>query len=220
MAEADPAERKRRQQEYKRQYYEANREAILAKQQRYREANRDKLNAHQRQYRQANRDKLSEPMREARRRWVEKNPGYQLQWREKNREELRARGRQGYRANSDAINERNRRWREKNPEYGRGWHLLHHHGLDAAAFVAMWEAQERRCYLCRLDLKLDEAVVEHWHGCPGHSPKKSCRLCWRGLAHHPCNLIAGTAGDDPALLRIIADNLERANADVAARQES
>jgi hypothetical protein len=28
----------------------------------------------------------------------------------------------------------------------------------------------------------------------------------------------GLAGDDPAILRVIADNLERANADIAARQ--
>lgn len=156
--------------------------------------------------------------REARRKWAEKNPGYQLQWREKNREKLRVQARRKYRANPDAVSERVNRWRDKNPGYARDWHLLRHHGLAGAAFMAMWEAQERRCYLCHRDLDMDAAFVEHWHGCPGHSPETSCRFCWRGLAHHACNIIAGAACDDPDLLRIIADNLERANADVAARQ--
>ena len=80
------------------------------------------------------------------------------------------------------------------------------------------ERAGRRCYLCERPMDLSEAFMEHWHGCASHEPRKSCRYCQRGLAHNNCNIVVGHAGDDPDLLRIIAGNLERANAEIAARQ--
>ena len=46
--------------EYKRAYYEANREKVAARQRAYREANREKVAEYQRAYYEANREKVAE----------------------------------------------------------------------------------------------------------------------------------------------------------------
>jgi hypothetical protein len=122
-------------------------------------------------------------------------------------------------ANLGKVREYKRRYYRASGSKVRQNVLEGSHGREIAAdWAAMWAAQQGRCYLCERDMGPDDAHVEHWHGCAAHGPKKSCRYCRRGLAHEHCNLVVGHAADDPSLLRIIADNLERANADIAARQ--
>jgi hypothetical protein len=135
-----------------------------------------------------------------------------------NPEKLREGQRRYRETNGEAIREKSRQYylatRGQQREYRLNWA----HGMDAASWAAKWDEQQGCCYLCGRDMNPAEAVVEHWHGCVGHEPQKSCQYCQRGLAHQNCNFAVAYAADDPSLLRIIADNLERANADVAARQ--
>ena len=222
----DPAERKR---ESKRRWAAANRDKILEKNRKYREANREQLREKGREYREANRDELNERRRQ------QYDPQQAAAYYQANRDERRKRNRQYYEANRDDVLARVKSYADANRpqirEYWRRYYagsggdkvrldaLMRAHGRDfVATWAAMWDAQQGLCYLCERPMDPAEAFMEHWHGCPGHEPKKSCRYCQRGLAHQNCNLVVGHAADDPSLLRIIADNLERANADVAARQ--
>jgi hypothetical protein len=213
MAEPNP-DAKARRLERQRQYREANRELLREKNRQYREANRDEINERHRQrydpqqsaarYR-ANRGKISEQQRAY----------YQA-----NRQERLAAVKSYADTRRPEIQEYKRKYYQASGAKVRQNVLEDRHGRGIAAdWAAMWEAQQGRCYLCERDMDPDDAHVEHWHGCgAAHDPKKSCRLCRRGLAHQNCNIIVGQAADDPSLLRIIADNLERANADIAARQ--
>lgn len=160
---------------------------------------------------------------------------YNREWLAANRERARAQKRKQYAADGQRQREYQRKYYAENrakiaarrklsrkpddPRASRRDHLKLTHGLDEAAWQAIWDAQGGCCYLCDDALEFATTHVEHHHGCAaGHSLKKSCRYCRRGLACQACNLIIGRAGDEPDLLRIIADNLERANADVAVRQ--
>jgi hypothetical protein len=122
--------------------------------------------------------------------------------------------------NRERKREYKRQWNAKNRDKNRGYNQKYRGlGLDFdVTWAAMWDAQQGRCYLCERPMDPAEAVTEHWHGCAAHESTGSCRRCQRGLAHSNCNRAIGFAGDDPAILRIIADNLERANADIKARQ--
>ena len=212
MAEPNP-DAKARKREYNRQYREANREQLREKGREYRKTNRDEINERHRQrydpqqaaarYR-ANRGKISEQQRAY----------YQA-----NRDERLAAVKSYADANRPQIQEYKRRYYQASGAKVRQKVLEGNHGRGITAdWAVMWDAQQGRCYLCGRDMDPDDAHVEHWHGCAAHGPKKSCRHCRRGLAHQNCNLVVGWAADDPSLLRVIADNLERANADIAARQ--
>ena len=75
--------------------------------------------------------------------------------------------------------------------------------------AAMWTAQDGKCYLCGKPMDDPRLIrIDHDHACCPQG--KSCRTCRRGLAHHRCNIAIGYAGDDPALLRHMADALEQA----------
>jgi hypothetical protein len=214
-ANPDPAERKR---EYNRRYWAANRERLRQQKRQYYAANRETVLERVKQYQEANRSAVAERKRAARAADPEKRRRQNRDYRQANLEKLREAYRRYYETNGEAIREKGRRYylatRAQQREYRLNWA----HGIDAASWAAKWDEQQGRCYLCRRDMDPAEAFVEHWHGCPGHEPQKSCRYCQRGLAHQNCNFAVAYAADDPSLLRIIADNLERANADVAARQ--
>lgn len=93
------------------------------------------------------------------------------------------------------------RWREK---------LWSSHRMHPAQWEAMFAEQDGKCYLCMQLLPDDrrDVHIDHDHG---HCPqRKSCNLCRRGLACESCNLAIGHLADSPERLRIIADNLERA----------
>jgi hypothetical protein len=76
--------------------------------------------------------------------------------------------------------------------------LRNHHGLELVELIAIWEAQDRRCYRCSKMLpdpriiitgvrgKGREAKIDHDHRiCP--QACHSCERCRRGLACTACN---------------------------------
>jgi Recombination endonuclease VII len=142
--------------------------------------------------------------------------------RDRNREYLR-----NYRAdpvNREKINSRKREWRQK-PEVQereraqrRALRWKYYHHLTPEQVGEQLDAQGGRCYLCGTGLLLADIEIEHDHRC---CPKnRSCPACRRGLACHFCNKIASFSGDDPALLRQIADALEAAMARVTERMSN
>lgn len=190
-------------------------------------ANREQRLEYQRQYYQENREQERE---RGRRRYVANREQKLAQARQRYAEDaaVRERIRDYQAAHRPQINDRMREYLRKrksaNPERvkaeNRLGHLRHRHGIDGAAWAAMWEAQQGKCRYCQRDLD-ETAVVEHWHGCAvSHDPGNSCRACRRGLACPGCNRAIGAAGDDPDRLVLIAENLRIANAEVRERQKS
>lgn len=123
--------------------------------------------------------------------------------------------------------ERQRIWRISNPEkakaekdlrnqlHGRRYQLKSKYGVTLEQWEEMYERQDQCCYLCLEPLPRAQVHIDHDHGCC--SGKKSCGKCVRGLAHQKCNQGVGQFGDDPARLRLIADNLEAATKQLATR---
>lgn len=139
--------------------------------------------------------------REAQQRYRDLHP-------DKLREKSRARW-QKIKADPDTLAKKHLRHREYYAANRDAWterSLRVRHEMTAADLRTLWESQRQLCYLCELDLLLEEAVIDHDHRCCG--PKKSCPKCRRGLAHNGCNQLIGIARDDAALLRLIAANLE------------
>jgi hypothetical protein len=138
---------------------------------------------------------------ETARRWRKANPEKQREhnrrWYEANREKIRAQRRRYYEAN-----------RDKQRQQQRDAQLWRMHGMYPHDWAAMWASQGGCCYLCSYPLPDDPAkvAIDHDHRCCPMN--RSCRRCRRGMAHKLCNVIIGAAGDDPALLRWIADRLE------------
>jgi hypothetical protein len=95
--------------------------------------------------------------------------------------------------------------------------LYRHHRMRPAEWSAMRAAQDGLCYLCERPLG-DTVLIDHDHNCC--PPLRSCRGCRRGMACGMCNPLIGYAGDDPARLRLIASNLERAQAELATRRQT
>lgn len=82
-----------------------------------------------------------------------------------------------------------------------------------------WSEQAGCCYLCGdLLASLEVAHLDHDHRCcPRHN---YCRYCVRGLSCSPCNLLIGSASDDPARLELIAQNLRAKLAELDVRLAS
>jgi hypothetical protein len=96
--------------------------------------------------------------------------------------------------------------------------LRYMHGLLPEQWQAMLREQDGRCYLCKQPLPSAQRrnVIDHDWGCcqpiAGNRRSGSCSYCRRGLACNNCNAAIGMLGDDPQRLRLVADNLERAQA--------
>jgi hypothetical protein len=172
---------------------QADPETERERQRRYYAANRDKIIERVRRYREANRDQIRQQQR---------------RYREANRDQISERQRRRYTVNRDQINETRRQ--DYNPARTAVRRLHDRHGLDPADWARFWVAQRGRCYLCGERLPDDKrlAALDHDHRCC--PPHRSCPRCQRGLAHGECNSLIGLAGDDPAVLRRIARNLDRA----------
>ena len=82
---AGMSKRNRKIAEYKRAYYEANREKIAENQRAYREANREKIAEYQRAYYEANREKIAENKRAYREANREKWNAYQREYKKRRR---------------------------------------------------------------------------------------------------------------------------------------
>ncbi len=133
-----------------------------------------------------------------------------------NRERIRERYRNLGDAERAERAERARARYRANPDVAWAKSLRQIHGIVPEEWYQMWEDQDGQCYLGDHPLPDErrKIAIDHDHShCP---PGKSCATCRRGLACSPCNTAIGLARDDPQMLRVIADSLERAHA--AARQ--
>lgn len=86
-------------------------------------------------------------------------------------------------------------------------------GIPAELYWALYEFQGGRCAIlnCRATGKTRRLAVDHDHKCcPGRT---SCGKCVRGLLCHPHNEQFGRNGDNPAVLRDMADYLELSTMD-------
>jgi hypothetical protein len=179
-------------------------------------ADDDRRREYQREWQRANRERVNAKVRAHRAANREVYLERDAQYREANRDKIRA----YYQANRPKIRAAQRKYAKANRGRLSATQRLKTHGVDDAAWAAMWQRQDGCCYLCGREMDPAEAVIEHWHGCGLHPEKHSCPSCRRGLAHSGCNTVVGLAADDPDLLRVIADRLEEANASVRLRQAS
>jgi hypothetical protein len=117
------------------------------------------------------------------------NPGkeaaYQRAWRAANREKVAARYLAYCTANPGKQAARWRAWK---------------YNLTPEAYEAMLAAQSGRCAICR------ETMIPP---CVDHNHTTGAI---RELLCHRCNRVGGTVSDDPVLLRLAADYLERHSA--------
>jgi hypothetical protein len=96
------------------------------------------------------------------------------------------------------YNGAHRTWRCRGAERARVW--ARQYGVDAATIMGMWEAQGRRCAICRTALGLKFAV-DHCH--------ETGRV--RGLLCSTCNIGLGLFADNPERLRTAVGYLETAD---------
>jgi hypothetical protein len=212
--------------EYHSRWNEANRETELERHRRYYQANREALDERNRHWATAN----PEATREIKRRWKEANREARLEggrcYREANRDVLREKDNRYYQANREAHLERTNRYHEANREKinerargkSRERFLQYKHNMHPGEWIALWDAQLGRCYLCGDPLIEGQAKIEHDHNCCP-SPY-TCWICRRGLACHDCNIAISFAHDDPARLRRMADALEAAQLEISRRKSA
>jgi len=130
-----------------------------------------------------------------------------------NRAETLAKKSAHYRQNRTKIIEKKRESRSRSKIAADN--ARRRHGMQPEDLATLWNAQGGRCYLCGEALSGD-VTMDHDHDCCPQN--KSCAICRRGIAHNLCNAAIGFAGDDPALLRRMADALETAQAEVERRK--
>ena len=172
-----------------------------------------------RRYYAANRERLNERARARYAADPERHRAWMREDRAKDPAKVNARQRAWRAANPGKVKESRRRDYDANRERYAFDRLLRKHGITQEEWAKLWDAQDGKCYLCGDDLPPGEyrAVhLDHDHSCCG--PSKSCRFCWRGLACRKCNILIGCANDDPARLRLVADNLEAVMQSLAERQ--
>lgn len=182
MVRTNPESRREYQREWYRQWAAANPDKVRAKNERNRERTRQR------------RREDPEAVRERERRYREANPERRREW-----------DRQSRARNADAIRKRQRaRYSREGPAIA-----LRKHGMTPADYTALWDRQGGRCYLCGDELAgrgSGKAAIDHDHACC--PPGRSCDYCRRGITCGRCNQLIGFAQDDPARLRLIADNFE------------
>ena len=91
--------------EYKRRYYEENRDKERERNRRYYEGNRDKVREYNRRYYEGNRDKVREYKRSYREENRDKMLDYQRSYREENRDKMLDYKRRYYEENRDILNQ-------------------------------------------------------------------------------------------------------------------
>jgi hypothetical protein len=81
-----------------------------------------------------------------------------------------------------------------------GRHVQRTYGLTPDEYTRLYEAQGRRCAICRRATGATKRLaVDHDHGCcPGPT---SCGKCVRGLVCGPCNDVLAHARDDADYFR-------------------
>jgi hypothetical protein len=161
---------------------------------------------YRRQYYLANRERIKIARKAAYQADPESARAYTRAWYAANRDRHSETVARWAAANPDKIDAAMRRYR-KTQKFRDAVSARRHGPNIAEDFAAMWSAQAGCCYLCDIPLTPAKARIDHDHRCCPVT--RSCHLCRRGLACNRCNQLIGQVADDPALLRRIADNLER-----------
>lgn len=195
---------KEAQKAYKRQYYEANKAAILAKIKAYREANPEAVLARKKKWEAANPDRVNA----AKRAWVERNPDHKRKYYAKPDVKAREKVKRQayYEANKERFIEKSKAWREENPGRKRfaDWagHLRRKYGITPEQYDAMLDAQGGKCAICgRLeqDSPRGRLVVDHMH-CSGKVRSLLCGQCNSGI---------GLLGENTDVLRRAIEYIEQ-----------
>jgi hypothetical protein len=115
-------------------------------------------------------------------------------WRSQNRKKRNATERAWRRQNPGSIKKTQTKWAERNPElkktYARKSSLKYNYGMTLDEYDAMLIKQGGVCALCGKPPTEKRLAVDH-----DHATNEV-----RGLLHNMCNLLLGTAQDDPRLL--------------------
>jgi hypothetical protein len=125
-------------------------------------------------------------------------------WKQANPERVRQYQRDYYARNREAFAGYRRRYIERDPERWRrrekNWKLLRAYGLTIEQYEAMVEVQQGVCAICRQPPAEGKIlVVDHCH----------TSGCIRALLCDTCNLLIGTAGDDPEWFKRAAGYLRK-----------
>src|SRR3990167_1364689 len=111
----------------------------------------------------------------------------------------------GHRSTCKACrNEQTRIRYEADPELSRWRIVRHRYGIEKADYLAILQAQENRCAICRSEGTVRNGVGERY---PLHIDHDHETGVIRGLLCYRCNNGIGLLGD-PAALRAAADYLE------------
>lgn len=96
-------------------------------------------------------------------------------------------------------------WQRANPEKRSEHGRKYYYNITNAQFVALFDAQDRRCAICKTDAPQSK---KPWHLDHDH---ETGRL--RGILCHFCNCAIGWADDDATIPRSAAEYLEAARRD-------
>ena len=161
----------------------------------YRAKHKDEL----RQRRLADYKARREHFLEQRRLYRQRNPDKIKEY--KSRPEVKARQAERVRLRN-AENRVNPEWVRKQSEKLRRYHLKRYFGLSVDEYNALAQKQGNKCAICdgtKGYCRWGRLHVDHCH----KTKKVRALLCSR------CNLLLGHVGDDPSLLRKMADYLEQ-----------
>lgn len=119
--------------------------------------------------------------------------------------------RERYAQNPEAHRQRSKTWRENNPakkvESDRR-QQLRKMGVTLEWFQEKLKKQRNRCAICRKPAGSDgrqNLGIDHDHTCC--SVNSTCEKCRRGLLCVNCNLMIGSAFDNPKILEAAAEYL-------------
>ena len=92
----------------------------------------------------------------------------------------------------------------RNPTQQRDQHLKRFYGISLVEYESMIEQQGGNCAICGEVLEYDKKIRSKINVDHDHATGKV-----RGILCHYCNTALGKANDDPALLRKMAEYLEK-----------
>jgi len=185
-------QRKAKRQAASKAYYEANREAVLARMKAQHEANKEADAAYQRAWYQANKRRQNAASKAYREANKEDESERQKAWYKANKERAVASRKAYYEANKEAVDA----WKES-------YTLKRKYGITAKDRDAMIKTQRNRCAGCKMAfgiLKEDKPHVDHCYATG----------VVRGILCANCNRAIGLMQDNPKIARALARYLEQA----------
>jgi 5-methylcytosine-specific restriction endonuclease McrA len=102
--------------EYKKKWYEENKDKIKELNKKRYEENKDKLKEQQKKYNEQNNDKIKEYQKEYREENKDKMKEYYKQYREENKDNLKERDKKYYEKNKDKLKEQQKKYNEQNKD--------------------------------------------------------------------------------------------------------